>query len=748
MCTASEKYDKFAESYKQNLMVVCKTCEAQLPLPHRLSLKLNCGIAVEFSHGNSHKNIAKRLSLMPLGNGEQPFNFVNGNSIDPIRLSCGSCSNAITNLNEAFIELYDEQLFSGKQIRKNGNTTIDKRFGNMSLNSERVQKSSDITNSPNSYVNGAITKSIQNHMFHRVSESIQVVVPENEIVNPERANAELADCLSEPMESVGNHTADSTNDFSQICVVNRQPGNDSDENSTLCSSQFWQDSSSDTSSSSDSDEWNYTDDGQSDTDNNSSKKHDSSQDIPDCSALSVSLNEGSRHWSLEALPSRSFVEKDPDCLVYKGYYSDVMGKGVVDNVELSPVGNVSSRKNKIFAKPHYRKSWSYSDLTFTPKPESKPKCLCNCCMDLSTIKWPSSLTEQESDSEIKAAFSNPVYETVPNESPKDCEMEDEYATLRKDRQTLPVCHRHSTPQKAKLTQPEQVKGVEGEAESEDLNIYFWNVKVMDDGQPTVVETVPALTRVNEKIEKTNNQVDSCSEKQYGFTPKSLQCSCWCVHRDWEQARHNPDTCAKPVSCRLFHNSEVPLTRQDFPIMNHLLQEYKCVPNEFCSEAEHHSAAPGTPKYKAKDVIANKAQLKLAVYVNAGLLTVHVMSAKKVYSRFLSFCNPYVKVSLFPHHPSHAPCRTNVVEGSQNPTFDEKFSFELTPHDFEKRLLVSLWHRDVCVERSEFLGCMSFGIKHIFTKTQVSGWYRVLTEAVGRSKHFAVRPSSDRGDPFD
>ena len=40
--------------------------------------------------------------------------------------------------------------------------------------------------------------------------------------------------------------------------------------------------------------------------------------------------------------------------------------------------------------------------------------------------------------------------------------------------------------------------------------------------------------------------------------------------------------------------------------------------------------------------------------------------------------------------------------------------------------------------NEFLGCMSFGIRHLTNpKKEVSGWYYLLTEDIGRKKHLQV-----------
>ncbi|XP_037781086.1 uncharacterized protein LOC119577575 [Penaeus monodon] len=142
------------------------------------------------------------------------------------------------------------------------------------------------------------------------------------------------------------------------------------------------------------------------------------------------------------------------------------------------------------------------------------------------------------------------------------------------------------------------------------------------------------------------------------------------------------------------------------------------------------------KYRARDVLAGKGQLKLAVYENFGLLTIHIIEARKLKSRYSSVCNPYVKISLVPDCVERTFCRTPLIRATNAPSFDQKFSFDFLPEDLDKRLLISVWSRDTLRKRSEFLGCMSFSVAHISNK-RVHGWFRLLTETLGRRKHFAV-----------
>ena len=137
----------------------------------------------------------------------------------------------------------------------------------------------------------------------------------------------------------------------------------------------------------------------------------------------------------------------------------------------------------------------------------------------------------------------------------------------------------------------------------------------------------------------------------------------------------------------------------------------------------------------------KGQLNLGIYVNYGLLTVHLKEARHLVSSHTT-CNPYIKVSLIPDHARKSGCRSTVMYASMNPVFDEKFSFELGKGDFDKRLLISVWNKSCVADQSvELLGCMSFGIRGILQRTDagMEGWYYLLSEVIGQSKHLMAVP---------
>ena len=75
-----------------------------------------------------------------------------------------------------------------------------------------------------------------------------------------------------------------------------------------------------------------------------------------------------------------------------------------------------------------------------------------------------------------------------------------------------------------------------------------------------------------------------------------------------------------------------------------------------------------------------------------------------------------------------------------------FCSEISDTDRRRRVLVSLWHMSQLEGSSncEFLGCMSFGVRHLLTKKRdISGWYHLLTQSAGTRKHLQVNTGRDQ-----
>ncbi|XP_010127456.1 PREDICTED: regulator of G-protein signaling 3-like, partial [Chlamydotis macqueenii] len=132
------------------------------------------------------------------------------------------------------------------------------------------------------------------------------------------------------------------------------------------------------------------------------------------------------------------------------------------------------------------------------------------------------------------------------------------------------------------------------------------------------------------------------------------------------------------------------------------------------------------------------QLKLSVEVQGRVLVLHVMEAKGLMGKEYQTCDSYVKMSIVPDADWKCRQKTKTVPDSKNPVFHEHFLFPVQEEDEQKRLLVTVWNRERNSRQSELIGCMSFGVKSLLTlDKEISGWYYLLGEDLGRTKHLKV-----------
>ena len=80
-----------------------------------------------------------------------------------------------------------------------------------------------------------------------------------------------------------------------------------------------------------------------------------------------------------------------------------------------------------------------------------------------------------------------------------------------------------------------------------------------------------------------------------------------------------------------------------------------------------------------------------------------------------------------------------------------FTFRaLPPSDDRSRLLISAWNQNPKRGCSDFIGCLSFGIRHLQSKCRhagvVSGWYYLLSAELGHRKH--IRNGRESGNDVD
>ncbi|XP_074871682.1 regulator of G-protein signaling 3 isoform X3 [Carettochelys insculpta] len=137
-------------------------------------------------------------------------------------------------------------------------------------------------------------------------------------------------------------------------------------------------------------------------------------------------------------------------------------------------------------------------------------------------------------------------------------------------------------------------------------------------------------------------------------------------------------------------------------------------------------------------VKGKGQLKLSIDMQDRLLVLHIMEAKGLMGKEYRTCDSYVKVAVIPDTDRKCRQKTKTVPDSKNPIFHEHFLFPVQEEDEQKRLLVTVWNRERKSRQSQLIGCMSFGMKSLLTlDKEVSGWYYLLGEDLGRTKHLKV-----------
>ncbi|KAF5904807.1 regulator of G-protein signaling 3-like isoform X1, partial [Clarias magur] len=112
----------------------------------------------------------------------------------------------------------------------------------------------------------------------------------------------------------------------------------------------------------------------------------------------------------------------------------------------------------------------------------------------------------------------------------------------------------------------------------------------------------------------------------------------------------------------------------------------------------------------------------------------VFSSTAVMISSKEFC---FKITIAPD-VDHRRQKTRTVINCKNPVFNETFVIDVGEDKQPKRLLVTAWNRSRTSRWSEFLGCMSFGIHSLITSAkEIRGWYYLLGEELGKSKHLRV-----------
>uniref|UniRef100_A0A8D1DAA2 Regulator of G-protein signaling 3 n=1 Tax=Sus scrofa TaxID=9823 RepID=A0A8D1DAA2_PIG len=132
------------------------------------------------------------------------------------------------------------------------------------------------------------------------------------------------------------------------------------------------------------------------------------------------------------------------------------------------------------------------------------------------------------------------------------------------------------------------------------------------------------------------------------------------------------------------------------------------------------------------------QLKLSIDAQDRGLLLHIIEGKDLMSKEPGACDSYVKISLIPEDNRLGRQKTQTIPDCRDPVFHEHFFLPVQEEDEQKRLLVTVWNRAGGSRQSGFIGCMSFGVKSLLAPDkEISGWYYLLGEDLGLTKHLKV-----------
>ncbi|XP_063116471.1 regulator of G-protein signaling 3 isoform X3 [Cavia porcellus] len=132
------------------------------------------------------------------------------------------------------------------------------------------------------------------------------------------------------------------------------------------------------------------------------------------------------------------------------------------------------------------------------------------------------------------------------------------------------------------------------------------------------------------------------------------------------------------------------------------------------------------------------QLKLSIDAQDRILLLHIIEGKGLMSQEPGVCDPYVKISLIPESNQIRSQKTQTIPDCRDPAFHEHFFFPVPEEDDQKRLLLTVWNRASQTRQRALIGCMSFGVRSLLTLNKdISGWYYLLGEDMGWTKHLKV-----------
>ncbi|XP_037950988.1 protein kinase C, eye isozyme-like [Teleopsis dalmanni] len=165
------------------------------------------------------------------------------------------------------------------------------------------------------------------------------------------------------------------------------------------------------------------------------------------------------------------------------------------------------------------------------------------------------------------------------------------------------------------------------------------------------------------------------------------------------------------------------------------QGMKC---DNCNLNVHATCKDKVPPMCGADISEIRGKLLLFVELKGTQLKVDIKEAANLLPMDTNgFSDPYVAVVLYPDRSGKTKKKTKTIQKNLNPVFNEVITFDLTPQDRDKRLLIEVWDWDR-TSRNDFMGSFSFSMDEI-KKGPIDGWYKFLSAVEG--EHYNI-PCSD------
>ncbi|KAG7490688.1 regulator of G-protein signaling 3-like isoform X2 [Solea senegalensis] len=167
-----------------------------------------------------------------------------------------------------------------------------------------------------------------------------------------------------------------------------------------------------------------------------------------------------------------------------------------------------------------------------------------------------------------------------------------------------------------------------------------------------------------------------------------------------------------------------------------------------SSFEGRRPEPGTRRRRKihPSVFRGRGRLRLSITPEVGQLFIHIHEARGLMGKCQKPCDSYVKVTVTSDLDHNIRMKTQTVLDNRNPQYDQNFTLCVGDDVYRGRLLVSVFRKRSDSRCRQLIGCMSFGISSLILSSEpVTGWFYLLGEEFGLSKH--LRVTSQRSRPM-